>query len=82
MEKTIFAEDKDVSPSRPIEEEVLKVYSLSYVAVCFPRSVIYLFSCFLVFCLSSESGYISTCLVLQSVDTGSEFIQRILDLTQ
>ena len=64
MEKTIFTGDKDVSPSRPIEEEVLKVYSLLYVAVCFPRSIIYLFSCFPLFCKSSETSYISTCIVL------------------
>nr|KYP45575.1 Filament-like plant protein 7 [Cajanus cajan] len=33
MEKTIFAADKVVSPSRPIEEEVLKTCSFLYVSV-------------------------------------------------
>jgi len=61
MEKTIFAGDKVVSPSIPIEEEVLKAYSLLYIAVCFPHSVI--FSGFPVFCKSSEMLN-PTCLVL------------------
>ena len=50
MEKIILAGDKVVSPSRPIEEEVLKV-RLSILSFCS------------VFCKSSEM-LITTCLVL------------------